>query len=317
MNPAPPIEGDWVSRRGWVKRILVVVLAVSFSFLQAGCGAKSRNASANKLDLKSSQPPDEETESENFAQKILSFNLEGYRDNGQKKWELNGAVANILSNVIKLDYITAKAYGDDGSMTVKAKRGVYDKVTKNIDLEKNVIGKTSDGTRLVTDRLHWDDKTESVSTDALVRIEKDNLISIGRGAVGSPSLKQVELKKDVVVELKEDPPTLITCDGPLVVNYQKNISILNNNVKITDRRGEICADMMKVIFDPKTRKIVRVVAIGNVKITRESNATYSKRAVYTVKDGRVRLIGKPRIVVFPKESKEAKNNASVRDKIIN
>lgn len=300
-----------------MKRILIVVLAVSFAFFQAGCGDKKRGASENKLDLKPSQESFDETESESFAQKILSFNLEGYRDNGQKKWELNGAVANILSNVIKLDYITAKAYGDDGSMTVKARRGVYDKVTKNIYLEKNVIGKTSDGIRLVTDRLHWDDKTESVSTDALVRIEKDNLISIGRGAVGSPTLKQVQLKKDVVVELKEDPPTLITCDGPLVVNYQKNISILNNNVRITDQRGEISADMMKVIFDPKTKKIIRVVAIGNVKITREDNATYSKRAVYTVRDGRVRLIGKPRIVVFPKEDKEAKNSASARNKVAN
>lgn len=300
-----------------MRRFFTVILMFCLAFFQAGCGAKKQSAAANKADLKPSEAPVDETESETFAQKILSFNLEGYRDNGQKKWELNGAAANILANVIKLDYITAKAYGDDGSMTVKAKRGVYDKITKDIDLEKNVIGKTSDGTRLVTDRLHWNDKTESVTTDAVVRIEKDNLISIGRGAVGSPSLKRVELKKDVVVELKEDPPTLITCDGPLVVNYQKNISVLNNNVKITDQRGEICADMMKVVFDPKTRKIIRVVAIGNVKITRESNATYSKRAVYTVKDGRVRLIGKPRIVVFPKEGKEAKNNASVRNKVAN
>jgi len=305
-----------------MKHILIIGLISALLFLNINCAKKKEIASprpsiAAQVGARNDGGENDETESETFAQKILSFNLEGYRDNGQKKWELNGAAANILSNVIKLDYITAKAYGDDGSMTIKARRGVYDKITKDIDLEKNVIGKTSDGTRLVTDRLHWNDKTESVTTDAVVRIEKDNLISIGRGAIGSPSLKQVELKKDVIVELKENPPTLITCDGPLVVNYQKNISILNNNVKITDQRGEICADMMKVVFDPKTRKIIRVVAIGNVKITRESNATYSKRAVYTVKDGRVRLIGKPRIVVFPKEGKEAKNNASVRDKVAN
>jgi lipopolysaccharide export system protein LptA len=86
-------------------------------------------------------------------------------------------------------------------------------------------------------------------------------------------------------------------------------------VKITDQRGEICADEMKVVFDPKTRKIVRVVAIGNVKITREGNATYSKRAVYTVRDGRVRLIGKPRIVVIPAKKGGIKSDASVGNKI--
>lgn len=242
----------------------------------------------------------EEASDQTIAQKILSFNLEGYRDNGQKKWELNGACADILSNVIKLDYITAKVYGDDGFLTVKARRGVYNKITKDIDLEKNVIGKTSDGTRLVTDRLHWDDKEECVRTDALVRIERENLISIGRGAIGNPGLKKVELKKDVIVELKENPPTLITCDGPLVVNYKKNLSVLYNNVKISDDRGTISSDIMKVLFNPGTRKIIRVVAVGNVRITREGNSTYSDRAVYTVKDGRVRLIGKPKIIVFPK-----------------
>jgi len=280
------------------------------------CCAKKK-PSGNKDVLKSSEEEAFEASDQNIAQKILSFNLEGYRDNGQKKWELNGAGADILSNVIKLDYITAKAYGDEGSLTVKARRGVYDKVTKDIDLEKNVIGKTTDGTRLVTDKLHWDDKKECVTTDSIVRIERENLVSIGRGAVGSPGLKKVELKKDVVVELKDNPPTLITCSGPLVVNYDRNISILNNNVKISDQRGEISSDIMKVTFNPDTRKILRVVAIGNVKITREGNATYSDRAVYSVKDGRVRLIGKPKIVVFPKQSKEAKSNASAGNKVLN
>jgi len=248
------------------------------------------------------------------GQKVLSFNLEGYRDNGQKKWELNGACANILTNVIKLDYITAKAYGDEGSLTLKAKKGMYDKTTRDIVLEENVVGKTSDGTRLITDKLYWKGDEERVMTNSLVRIDKGNLISVGRGAVGSPALKQVELKKNVSVKLREDPSTLITCDGPLVVNYKKNISTLYNNVKIVDDRGEIYADVMKILFNPKTRKIVKVIAIGNVRIDKEGNTTYSEKAVYTVKDGRVRLIGKPKIVVFPKEGKE---NASTGDKGIN
>lgn len=274
------------------KQIFSIVLVLTLAFLGFGCAKKKQIPEFTRND-------EEEVQDQTIGQKILSFNLEGYRDNGEKKWELSGTCADILSNVIKLDYITAKAYGEETSLTLKAKRGVYDKITKDITLEKNVIGKTSDGTRLVTDRLYWHDKTECVTTDAPVRIERENLVSVGRGAVGSPALKQVELKKDVVVELKENPPTLITCDGPLVVNYKKNISILNNNVKVVDQRGEIFADRMKILFDPKTRKIVRVVAIGNVKIQREGNSTYSNRAVYTVKDGRVRLIGKPKIIVMP------------------
>ncbi|MDD5449125.1 MAG: LPS export ABC transporter periplasmic protein LptC [Candidatus Omnitrophica bacterium] len=277
---------------------LISILLMIIISLGTGCAKRTPAAgdTVSKEDIS-----DDEATDQSLAQKILSFNLEGYHDDGTKKWELNGACADILSNVIKLDYITAKAYGDEGSsLTVKARRGVYDKVTKDIDLEKNVVGRTSDGTLLMTDRLHWDDKEECVSTDSVVRIERENLVSTGRGAIGTPGLRKVELKKDVVVELKEDTPTLITCDGPLVVNYKKNLSVLYNNVRIRDKRGEIYSDIMKVLFNPDTRKIVRVVAIGNVKIAREGNSTYSDKAVYTVRDGRVRLIGKPRLVVFPK-----------------
>lgn len=300
-------------KRGILPTLLVGLIMIVMS-LEIGC-AKKKPSSPDELASELSEESDDEMTSQNIAQKILSFNLEGYRDNGQKKWELNGACADILSNVIKLDYITAKAYGDEGSLTLKARRGIYDKVTKDIDLEKNVIGKTSDGTRLITDRLHWDDKEECVKTDAVVRIERENLISIGKGAVGNPGLKRVELKKDVIVELKEDPPTLITCDGPMIVNYKKNLSVLYNNVRICDKRGEISSDIMKVLFNPDTRKIVRVVAVGNVRIAREGNSTYSDRAIYTVKDGRVRLIGKPRLVVFPKE--KGKDNASSGNKVLN
>lgn len=277
--------------------ILLLLIIMPFLFLQVSCDRRPA-----KDTLKSKEDADESPQT--LAQKILSFNLEGYRDNGKKKWELKGAYADILANTIKLDYITAKVYGEGGSITLKARTGVYNKTTKDVHLEKNVIGKTSDGARILTDSMDWHEKTESVTTDALVRVEKDNLVSIGRGAVGTPNLKQVELKKDVTVQIKENPPTLITCDGPLVVNYQKNIATLNNNVKITDKRGEMYADFMKVLFDPKDKKITRVVAIGNVKIKREGNYTYSERAIYNARNGKVRLIGKPKIVVFPKEGKK-------------
>lgn len=280
---------------------LVLLVAVS----QSAC-ARKRPPSPEAGDAQSQ----DDMSARGIAQKILSFNLEGYRDNGEKKWEIKGSSANILANVITLDYITAKAYGDDGSVTLKAKKGIYDKVTKDVYLENNVIGKTSDGARLLTERLSWNQKTESVSTDALVRIEKDNLFSTGKGATGNPQLKQVELKKDVVVEIRDNPPTLITCDGPLTVNYKRNIAILNNNVKIRDQRGQIDSDTMKIMFDPKTRKITRVVAIGNVRILRDGNSTYSERAMYSVKNGIVKLIGKPKIVVFAREDKK---DAAARD----
>ena len=279
--------------------ILPVIIVLFLITLQLGC-AKKGPAPSSQESPKANKQADEGPPL-NIAQKVLSFNLEGYRDNGQKKWELKGACADILSNVIKLDYVTAKAYGEEASLTLTATRGIFDKNTKDFHLQNNVVGRSSDGAKLFTDSLDWNQKSERVTTDALVRIEKDNLFSVGKGAIGTPGLKQVELKKNVTVEIRDNPPTTITCSGPLIVDYQKNISILNRNVKISDDRGEIYSDVMKVMFNPKTRKITRVVAIGNVRMKKEGNSTYSDRAIYNVRDGKVKLIGKPKIVVFPKE----------------
>ncbi|MEI8175744.1 MAG: LPS export ABC transporter periplasmic protein LptC [Candidatus Omnitrophota bacterium] len=282
--------------------ILVLLITAVACYMQAGCDRKKVTLSLGSSSGTQTGADEDAGDNAGAGQRILSFNLEGYRKNGQKKWELSGAVANIFSNVIKLDYVTAKAYGDDSTLTLTAKKGVYDKNTKDIHLQDHVVGKSSDGTKIMADSLDWNQKTEKVTTDSVVKVQKDNFFSVGTGAVGSPSLKQVEMKKDVTVEIRDTPPTVITCDGPLVVDYQKNISILKDNVRINDPRGKITADMMKVIFDPVTRKITRVIAIRNVKIQREGNYTCSERAVYSVRDGRVRLVGKPRIVVFPNQT---------------
>jgi len=280
-----------------------VVILLSVIFLQIKYTEKQTTQTPG-VDLKIKRPASG-APLQSSAQKVLSFNLEGYRDNGEKKWELNSACADIFSNVIKLDSVVAKTYGDGGFVTLKAEKGIYDKNTKDIQLKKNVVGKSSDGATILTETLDWNQKAECIMTDALVRITKDNLFSVGRGAVGSPSLKQVELKKNITVKIRGNPPTIITCDGPLVVNYKRNIAILNNNVRISDPQAEIYSNTMKILFDPETDKITRVVAIGNVRIKRDGNLTYSGRAIYTVEDGRVRLVGKPKIIVFPEEEKDA------------
>jgi len=282
---------------------ICIVALLSVIFLQINYIEK-QTTQIPGVDLKIKKPVST-APLQSSAQKVLSFNLEGYRDNGEKKWELNSACADILSDVIKLDSVVAKTYGDGGFVTLKAEKGIYDKNTKDIHLKKNVVGKSSDGATILTETLDWDQKTECVTTDALVRITKDNLFSVGRGAVGSPSLKRVELKENITVKIRENPPTIITCDGPLVVNYKKNIATLNNDVKISDPQANIHSNTMKILFDPETEKITRVVAIGDVRIERDGNLTYSDRAIYTVEDGRVRLVGKPKIVVFPEEEKDA------------
>ncbi|MFH1848380.1 MAG: LPS export ABC transporter periplasmic protein LptC, partial [Candidatus Omnitrophota bacterium] len=235
-------------------------------------------------------------------QKILSFNLEGYRDNGEKKWELEGSSADIFARKIKLHDIVARSFGRDVLLTLKASEGTYDRDTQNVRLQGNVVGRTSDGAEILTDSLDWKAQTEEVRTDSPVRFNKDNITANGMGMVAVPDAKRITLNKDVIIQIAEDSPTTIKCDGSLRLDYIRNIATFMDAVVITDKRAEISSDKMKVLFDPDTRRIRRAVAIGNVRILQGQNATYSDRAIYTTGNGKVRFIGKPRITVFAEEN---------------
>lgn len=231
-------------------------------------------------------------------QKVLSFNLAGYAEDGKKKWEVLGESANVIADIVNMDNIVAKAYGADTSMTLTAKKGEYDKLNNKVKLWDNVVATTNDGAKLNTDQLIWDSKGGKVSTDSFVKVEKDNMSSEGKGASLDPKFKQIEFKDEVIVK---QGATTVTCDGPLEVDYEKNIAIFNNNVKVTDERGEIKANKMEVIFDKASKKLVKVIAEGNVNIVRGENSTFSEKAIYTFDDGKAVLTGSPKIVIFPEK----------------
>ena len=98
------------------------------------------------------------------------------------------------------------------------------------------------------------------------------------------------------------PSTIITCDGPLEVDYEHSKATFHDNVHVTDERGELFADVMEVFFTP-AHEIDQVVSTGNVRIVRGDDTAYCDRAVYLQKEGRVLMTGQPKLVLLP-ETKE-------------
>lgn len=270
-------------------RFLFVAFLAASLLLTAAC-AKKQTSKAEEPEIQ----PTSESE-----QTIKSFSLVGYSEAGKKKWEIEGAVAQIFADVVNLSSIAAKAYGEETQVTLTADEGTFDKTNNNVQLNKNVTAVTDEGTKLTTDSLTWDAKTDSIVTDKRVLVEKENLTVEGNGAVAQPGLKQVKLNNDVTVKVK--PQTVITCDGPLEVDYKNNIAYFNNNVLVEDDRGKISSDKMEVFFQPKTKTIDKVIATGNVKIVRGENTTYSEQATYTAADGKVVLTGQPKLVIYNQE----------------
>jgi hypothetical protein len=157
---------------------------------------------------------------------------------------------------------------------------------------------------MTTDTLDWHRSANVVTTKDKVRIEKENMTAEGKGAEAKLNLNLAKMEKEVTVNINTDPKkpggniTTITCDGPLNVDYQNEMGIFRNNVVATDAQGKIYADMMRVYFDFKAKAIKKIICVGNVRIIKGENTSYSEQAIYTAADKKLLLIGKPKLVLY-------------------
>lgn len=267
-------------------------------------------------------------------QQIDDFSLAGYGEQGKKTWELFGKSADIFGEVIKLKDITGNLYGSQENIKLTSDKGDFNKAEGKVHLEENVVITTTSGAKLTTNSLDWDRKNQQVNTKDVVNIERENMLAIATGASGAPNLNKVNLEKDVTVEIfpAEKGKTkdaaikekiVITCDGPLQIDYEKNVAVFNNNVKVDREGSQIYCDKMDVYFLKSSDKkqdtvkipdeanqapsfmsntsIDKLICRGNVKIVRGENISYSDEAVYSALDKKITLTGRPKLILYSSE----------------
>ena len=262
------------------------------------------------------------------SQQIDGFFLAGYGEKGKKTWDISGKTADIQDEMVRMDNITGNLYGEQENIKLTSDNGDFNRKDGKVHLEDNVVITTTSGARLVTDSMDWDRKNQLVTTPDVVNITRDNIKTVGRGARGEPSLKKVSLKEDVQVDIlpvqdkdKALNKVVINCDGPLDVDYDKNIATFNNNVKVVTKDNIMQSDVMDVYFITSTKKdekakpagkdatgfgmagssIDKIVARGNVKITRGENVSFSQEAIYRASDRKITLNGKPQLIIYSQE----------------
>ncbi|MBN1587471.1 MAG: LPS export ABC transporter periplasmic protein LptC [Candidatus Omnitrophica bacterium] len=228
------------------------------------------------------------------GQWMESFAVSGYADDGQKKWDLRGATAQILDEVVELQEVVATSYGRI-SVTLTSEEGTLDQNQEDIQVRRNVVVTTSDGAQIFTELLNWQSAGEIASTPERVRMVREQVEIEGTGAKALPQEKYVELHKDV--EVRAEPSTVITCMGAMEVRYGEENAVFNDNVHVQDDRGTMSSDILRVWFDPETKKVTKLSAEGNVKISRANTVTYCEKARYDTQDGRMILRGSPRVVL--------------------
>lgn len=264
-------------------------------------------------------------EAKESPQQVGDFTLSGSGDKGKKAWDLAGKSADIYNDVVKLKQVVGNNYGDKDTINLTADNGNFNKSSGVVHLENNVVITTSSGSKLTTDSLDWDRKQQIISTLDKVNLARSDMNLSGVGAKGQTALKQVVLEKNVHLDINpsqkqggKKEKIVITCDGPLDVDYEKNIAVFNNNVKVEKPDMTIYSDKMQVYFTPKqdetkndqeaqvlSSSINKIVASGNVRILRGENISYSQEAVYTALDKKISLTGKPQIIIYQTENMNA------------
>jgi len=248
-------------------RNITVALLVMFIFT-GGCGKKEDPK------LKVSKPVEASGQGTGEAvnHKVLSFNLEGLTERGVKKWDVKGDSAEAISeNRVKLDNVIASAYGEEADAVITADKGIYDRNKNNVVLEKNVHATIN--------------ATGGFSGDFVE---------------GSDKIKDDPAKPDPAKGGKsKKSKTVITCDGEVQFDYEKNQAYFLKNVKVVNEDGTIDADKITVYLDPGTRRLKEIVADGNVTIVRGDNTTFSQKASYSETDKKVTLSGSPKLILTP------------------
>ena len=197
-------------------------------------------------------------------QKLRKFSLTGFDDKGKSNWNLEGDKAKIDP-------------------------------THMVFLDQNVTLRLKDNTVIKSDHVQWSQDGGTLRTDTWVTVDHENAKVRGRGAYGRPNEGFIQLDRDITMTMNNS--TKLTCKGPLKIYYNENIMYFFRRVKVTDERGTLSSNRMNVTFDPDTRKIREITAIGNVVIERGNDTTHSKRAIYSLDTGSVRLEGDPEITL--------------------
>jgi LPS export ABC transporter protein LptC len=244
--------------------------------------------------------------------KVHVFQFVKYTPSGEKEIEIEGDTADIFARTVQLINVVAKAYAEEMPVTITADHGNYDKSSNTVHLNKNVVATAENGTRLLTEELDIQPADRVMETEVQAQVKKDNIHVEGLGARGDSTLKKVKFKKNVtvVVQDTEDPeaaggPTVITCDGPLVVDYAKNIAQFKDNVVAEDARGRLTADAMDVYYNKVSRRVSKIVAMGNVVIENpDGNQTFSDNVIYLADEGRVILGGDAEALYFQGEESD-------------
>ena len=296
--------------------VLSCLLLTASCVLLASAAGCTKPAAPNAKRVQTTEATSPTADSSATAtQQMSDFTLTGYKEDGTKRWDLQGEGAAVDGTIVTIHQPHAVGYDAARTAYLTASVAQINQTNRRVRMEHDVTIHTTDGLWFTSPLLHWIPDQNQMATDQPVRIETDHMLLRGREMTGQTQLKQATIFKDIELVLNPTdhetalPGTTvqqvtITCDGPLAFDYGNSIATFEQNVHVKDPNGDLYSDKLTAYLDQKTHTIRYAEAVGRVRIHQNQNTAFSERAVYEPAIGKITLVGKPSLLVYPSEGSQ-------------
>lgn len=143
---------------------------------------------------------------------IDGFRLTQTRE-GDRLWVLSASRALVYEEAdrVELERLRVDYFDDEGGVrsTLTATEGLLRRRTNDMEARGSVVVVAHDGTRLVTERLTWNERTGKIESDRFVRVTQGDDVFTGVGLEADPDLKNIRVKSEFKAFVR-------TPDGQLV-----------------------------------------------------------------------------------------------------
>ena len=239
------------------------------------------------------------------AQQLQGFNLNGYDNNGNKTWDVNGTKADISDSNIQITNVDANFYGKQNA-NLTADHGTISKTNGNVHLQDNVVITSVDrGTQMTTNALDWDRNKDLVTTQDPVKIVDDQGVLTGQGMSAHPNLKKAKINKNVKATVHTQPEgepndqvITVTSDGPMQMNQATMYAVFNTHVVSVEASTgrELHCDKMEIWFNQTTKKVQKSICSGHAQAIQGPNVSFADKMVYDGQTQVLTMIGRPKII---------------------
>ncbi len=138
-------------------------------------------------------------------------------DQGRPQWTLYARDAAmydarnlVVARGVRVDFFDEKGAR---SSELKADQGELNQQTRDMTARGHVVMSTAEGSRMTTEELQFDNQTQKIHSNKLVRVERDGNVLTGTGFEGDQDLHHFEFKSQVQATVRARSGAIIETRG--------------------------------------------------------------------------------------------------------